>query len=119
MRQSDVLASIDKYLHDKYSNIPIYSSRNLEQIQRNEKLRQRLDSYFAVGLIDRSNLIMGPSSFIDIDRWAILYAGKDEDDVRDTIDNLTNSLNFNNNLTGYLYNYSFPVPNIRINRKFS
>ena len=114
MRQSDVLASIDKYLHDKYDNIPIYSSRNLEEIQRNEKLRQRLDSYFGVGLIDRNNIIIGPASFIDRDRWAIVYAGKDEDNVRDTIDDLTDSLNFNNNVTGYLYNYSFPVPKVRV-----
>ena len=114
MRQSDVIASIDKYLHDRYIDIPIYSSRKLENIRSDKGLRQRSDSYFGIGLINRTNIILGPGGFLDSDRWVIIYCGKDEDDVRDTIDNVTNQLNFDNNITGYLYNYSFKQPYVAL-----
>ena len=107
MRQSDIIASIDRYLHKMYVDIPIYSSRKLESVSSDKSLRQRSDSYFGIGLFDRTNIILGLGGFIDNDKWAIIYCGNDEDDVRDTIDNITNKLNLNNNMTGYLYNYFF------------
>ena len=114
MRQSDTIASIQKYIHDNYPDVSVLTSRSLQNVRMDDALRKRTDKYFGVGLVHRTDIPVGGVPFLDNDRWCILYSGKDEDDVRDVISDIQNDLSEKNRILGYLYEYTFQNPRINI-----
>ena len=110
MKEKDVLASISKYLHDTYESVPVTSSRYLPEVEKNAKLRKRISKYFGVGKVRGYSKQIATRIFRNYDRWLIIYMGKDEQDVRDTVDELSLKMTHEKHILGHFYNMEYPTP---------
>ena len=114
MEQQHVLASIGKYVHDTFADIPIHASRNPEYIPKNDN--ERLQPYFGVGLARGVTKQVSTGIYVDTDRWVIVYLGKDENDTRSKLYRLRSRLVGDKRIIGYLYNFEFQIPVIYLPR---
>lgn len=110
MNQNDIIISLSSFLYDNFYAVNPASSRKGKQESKSSSSR-RMDGedrpFFRLVNAKHQAQQMGAKGFIDQHIWHIWYYGENEDISRWTADKITQIVNTNKMIQGYLFNHQF------------
>ena len=113
MNQNDIIISLFYFIHKNFSedgNVYSTSSRRMDKDER---------PFFRIQNAQHQTQQMGSAGFIDQHIWNIWYYGKDQNNSRYTSDLISQKLNNDRMIQGYLFNYEMPEPGLIPQSNFS